>query len=182
MLNYDKDLKDIKVLGEIGVPFHEMNGYSIIEGEEFILREYHTNRREKGYEVPEKYQPMLKPRKEREMKYQSKMMADIEGERINRLPEGFPDPNMWYEPAELMIDPETKEEIPIWKYKQREYREEREQSYLNYCKNIAKMKKNKASAELLKAHKLKKQKNEGKEKEEKLKKALKERAERLMRN
>jgi len=114
MLNYDKDQKDIQILKEIGVPFHEMNGYSVIEGEEFILREYHTNRREQGHEVPEKYQPTTTPRKEREIKYQSKMMADLESERVDRELESGPDKWMWVDDEDIVYDEYEKEWIPIW--------------------------------------------------------------------
>ena len=99
-MNYDKDLKDLQVLRELGIEWHELNGYSILDGEEFILREYHTNQREQGHEVPEKYQPETDTRKEREIKYQEKMMYDMEGERVNREPEGFPDP---YKESESLL-------------------------------------------------------------------------------
>jgi len=149
MLNYDKSSSDMRALEKIGVPYHEMNGYSVIEGEEYILREYHNNRREEGYEVPDKYQPQEKTRKENEIKFQSKMMADLEGKRVNKELEGGPDKYMWYEEEEMMLDPETKERIPIWLFEKRKRDEERHQGYLDFCRGKAKGKKRRESAKRL---------------------------------
>ena len=86
------------------------------------------------------------------------MMYDIEGERVNRELEGGPDKYMWYDDEEMMLDPETKEQIPIWMYDKREKYEERHQSYLQYCKQKKKAFRNRQSADKLKALRDKKNK------------------------
>jgi len=177
-MNYDKDMKDVQVLSEIGVPMHEMNGYSVIEGEEFILREYHTNRREQGYDVPEKYQPETKTRKEREINYQSKMMYDLEGERVNREPVGMPDPYKWYDEDEMCLDTD-KEWVPIWLRDKRERDAEREEKWLQYCREKHNRNRNIESAQRLQELRDKKLKKVEEERSKRLEIALREREERL---
>jgi len=178
-MNSHYDYNDVKVLAEIGVPMHEMNGYSVMDGEEFILREFHSNRREQGYDVPEKYQPETAPRKERELKYQSKMMFDVEGERVNRVPEGFPDPYKDYDDEEMCICPDSKEWIPIWLRDKRIKQEEKNQEWLQYCREKHKRGMNISSAEKLQVIREKKMKKEGELRSSVLETALREREERL---
>ena len=177
-MNYDKSIRDVQILQEIGVPRHEMNGYSVIEGEEFILREYHTNRREQGYNVPEKYQPMTKTRKEREINYQSKLMYDTEGERVNKEPEGFPDPYMWYDEDEMCLD-SNREWIPIWLRDKRERDEIKAEEWLQYCREKRRRNKNIESSQRLQELRDKKMKKEEEKRSERLEVALREREERL---
>ena len=177
-MNYDKDYKDIQVLMEIGVPSHELNGYSVIEGEEFILREYHTNQREQGYEVPEKYIPDTKTRKEREINYQSKMMHDLEGERVNRTPEGFPDPYKWYDDEEMCLD-SNRENVPIWLRDLKERQAKKEEDWLKFCREKHKRGMNISSAQRLQEIRGKKIKKEEEGRSKALEKAIRERDERL---
>jgi len=177
-MNYEKDYKDIQVLAEIGVPMHELNGYSVIEGEEFILREYHTNRREQGYEVPEKYQPETKTRKEKEINYQSKMMFDVEGDRVNRQPEGFPDPYKDYDEDEMCLD-SNMGWLPIWLRDKRERQEVKEEEWLQYCREKHQRGRNIESAKLLQECRDRKMKKIEEERSTRLEVALREREERL---
>jgi len=127
MLNWDKSIKDLECLRNIGVPDHEMNGYGVIDAEEFILREYHTNRREQGYDVPEKYQPQPAPLKERELKYQSMMMANLESERVDRKIENGPDNYSWCDDEDMRYDLDTKEWVPEYILEKREKERELEE-------------------------------------------------------
>lgn len=178
-MNYEKDYKDIQVLAEIGVPMHELNGYSVIEGEEFILREYHTNRREQGYEVPEKYQPETKTRKEKEINYQSKMMFDVEGDRVNRQPEGFPDPYKDYDDSDMCFCPVSREWMPIWLRDKKERQEIKNLEWLEFCKKKHKRGVNILSALRLQKVRDKKLKKGEEERSLRLTVALREREEKL---
>jgi len=120
MSNYSLSIKDKECLREIGVPDHEMNGYGVMDAETFILREYYSNRREQGHDVPEDYQPQPASRKERELKYREKLMYDLEGERVNKEPEGFPDPYKWYEEEEIVYDDSDEEWMPDWIHEKKE--------------------------------------------------------------
>jgi len=177
-MNYDKDYKDIQVLKEIGVPSHELNGYSVIEGEEFILREYHTNQREQGYEVPEKYIPETKTRIEREINYQSKMMYDLEGERVNREPEGFPDPYKDYDEEEMCLGA-NREWLPIWLRDLKERQEKKIEDWLKYCREKHRRGMNIDSAQRLQELRDKNMKKGEEERNTRLEIALEERRERL---
>lgn len=179
MSNYYLSIKDRECLKEIGVPEHEMNGYGVVDAETFILREYYTNRREQGHDVPEEYQPQAAPRKEREIKYQEMMMFDLEGERVNRTPEGFPDPYLWYDEDEMCLCPDSKDWIPIWLRDKREKQEEREEKWLQYCREKHKRGRNEELSKKLQIIKEKKRSVMLCEAEERLKKALREREERL---
>lgn len=113
--------KDYQELVSLGIMRPgEKPGFSVEHGDEYFARCYYEDQREQGFEVPEDRQPQIAPRKEREIKYQSKMMHDIEGERVDRVPEGFPDPNMWYDDDEIVYDRASQEWIPEWKFIKRE--------------------------------------------------------------
>ncbi len=153
MNTYDKTPKDVETLLALGVPMNQINGFQMLDQEDFILREFHSNRREQGYEVPEKYQPQSSTIKERELKFQSKMMYDLEGERVDRVFTGFPSAYKWYDDDELVWDDEENDYIPEWMVEKRKDQEEREESYLIYQKNCKKIMKKKLLEERLKAMK-----------------------------
>lgn len=121
MDNFDKDDKTYQDLQAVGIEPDEIESFSVEGVTDYIVREYYENRLAQGYSVPEEFTEQGVSRKERELKYQAMLMFDLEGERTNRIPDGFPNRHeIDYDDDELVYDPVAKEWIPDWMFDSRE--------------------------------------------------------------
>ena len=177
-MNYERTAEEFNALQNAGIEPEAMGLFTVEHEGDYLQREYVQNRMESGYDVPEEFQPVMTTRKERELKYQSKMMYDLEGERVNRVPQGFPDPYKWYDEDEMCFD-SNREWIPIWLRDKRERDAEAEEKWLQYCREKHNRGRNLSSAQRLSELRDRKLKEIEEERSRRLEVALREREERL---
>ena len=177
-MNYERTAEEFTALQNAGIEPEAMGLFTVEHEGDYLQREYVQNRMESGHDVPEEFQPVMTSRKERELKYQSKMMYDIEGERVNREPEGFPDPYKHYDEEEMCLDAD-RDWVPIWLRDKRIREEEDQESWLQYCREKHNRGRNIESAQRLSELRDKKRLKEERKRELALENALREREERL---
>ena len=136
---------DFQTLLDVGVPKESINQFEVLSIDEYILKEYYSNRLFNGFEVPEEYVYDGKPQKEKELNYRELLSYKEESKR-NKEPEMFADPySRLYDDDELEYDERIQHSdwVPEHVYNSRRERERQENRAILRARTGAKKAKNK---------------------------------------